>query len=494
MKAKKLYHSIWQILLLAAITSCDNYLDLSPVSSYNAESAYTTQQDFELSVNGIYDEFQKLSDYYVPVVIESRSDNISAISPYVSIYDEVKASQFIDDASNDVLANIWEGYWKIIDRSNAVLDNIESGEFDDEEYRSYYKGEAYFLRGYSYFQLGWMYGGVPLIDHQMTVDEIYQTARSTQDETFEFAASDLLQAINLLPEEWASAELGKATKYAAEGILVRLYMFQKEYSKAKTYLSDIISSGKYQMAENYKDCFTDEYDNSAEHVFQVQYISGSLGEGNEFPATCVPEDIRSDLFSTGGNSHAMPVSEDLYESYEEGDLRHDFTIMKGYTSSTGEINTTSLYYIKFAHGTVPSDKADYEVNMPILRYTDVKLMYAEILNEEGYDSGGEAFSILNAVRDRAGLDPLSSVEVPDQDAFRTAMLKERRLEFACEYLRWFDLIRTGNAYSVMNTFLKRSDEGNGSYQMQDYQTLFAIPQKELDSNPNTDYMWQNTGY
>ena len=120
------------------------------------------------------------------------------------------------------------------------------------------------------------------------------------------------------------------------------------------------------MAENYKDCFTDEYDNSAEHVFQVQYISGSLGEGNEFPATCVPEDIRSDLFPTGGNSHAMPVSEDLYESYEEGDLRHDFTIMKGYTSSTGEINTTSLYYIKFAQGTVPSDKADYEVNMPIL--------------------------------------------------------------------------------------------------------------------------------
>ncbi|MBL7971537.1 MAG: RagB/SusD family nutrient uptake outer membrane protein, partial [Prolixibacteraceae bacterium] len=117
-----------------------------------------------------------------------------------------------------------------------------------------------------------------------------------------------------------------------------------------------------------------------------------------------------------------------------------------------------------------------------------------VLNEEGYNSNGEAFTIINQVRSRAGLSALTSAKAPNQSAFRSAIFQERRSEFACEYLRWFDVLRSGNALTIMNNFLSRADQGSGKYQMKDYQTIFAIPQDELNNNPDTKYMWQNPGY
>jgi len=481
------------VLIPVAILSCTDYLDKEPISDYTTGGFYKTQDDFDHAVIGIYSLLQTLNSEYIPSNLEGRSDNIKAYQTGHENDGYAWCSMFTDNASTSTLTNIWYNYWKMIDRCNAVIDQIDGATFEDEARRSYLKGEAYFLRGYSFFQLGWMFGGVPKIDHQMNPTEIKTTPRKTQSETFTFAATDLIKATELLPETWAASELGKATKYSAQGILARLYMFQQKYSDAKPLLKSIISSGKYQMAASYGDCFIDTYDNSPEHLFQVQYTSGNVGEGNAFVAFEVPETFRSTLFPTGG-SLGMFVSDDLYNSYETGDLRRDFTIQKGWTNSAGEYNSVNLFYIKYAHGTLPTVKTDYAVNLPILRYTDVKLMYAEILNEEGYAANGEAFTILNEVRTRAGLAPLTSAQVATQAAFRAAMLKERRVEFACEYLRWFDLLRTGNAMSVMNTFFARSDEGSGKYKMEEYRSIFAIPQYELDVNSDERYMWQNPGY
>ena len=98
-------------------------------------------------------------------------------------------------------------------------------------------------------------------------------------------------------------------------------------------------------------------------------------------------------------------------------------------------------------------KDDWGVYLPILRFTDVKLMYAEVLNEEAYSATGEAFNIINQVRARANLTPLSSTTTPDKAAFRNAIIKERRVEFAFEGLRWMDIIRWGIAMDVMNAKL-----------------------------------------
>ena len=474
------------ILIIGA--SCKDYLDLSPISSYNAGSFYVTQSDFNLAVNGAYSELQSLYENNLFYTLEARSDNVDTDTEY----DYGIVSKFTDNATTSELLTVWERFWILVDRCNAIIDQIDDGTFDDESYRSYYKGEAHFLRGYAYFQLGCLYGGMPLIDHQMKVSEIKTTARSTQGETFDFAASDLEQAAGLLPGSWSSSELGKATKYAAEGILARLCLFQGKYAEAKSLLTDIISSGKYEMASDYENCFLDSHDISSEHVFQIQFTSG--GQGNAVPEASAPEQIKSELFPQSGKSSFLKVSDDLYDSYESGDLRRDISVQKGYLNNAGVVDLVTCFYIKYAHGTTSTTKYDRDVNLPILRYTDVKLMYAEVLNEEGYHAVGDAFSVLNEVRNRSGLSSLSSAEVPDQETFRYALMQERRSEFAFEALRWFDLVRTGKALSVINTFLSRADQESGKYKMHDYQKIFAIPQDELNNNPDTDYMWQNPEY
>ena len=122
-------------------------------------------------------------------------------------------------------------------------------------------------------------------------------------------------------------------------------------------------------------------------------------------------------------------------------------------------------------------------------------MYAETLNEIGYSPDGDAIDILNWNRNRAGLASLTSSDIPDQDAFRLAVEKERRLEFAFENIRWFDLLRTERASEVINAFLEVDTyPSKNDYELESYQLIFAIPQEELYRNPDKEYMWQNPEY
>lgn len=485
--------TIFVTIFLLSVTSCSDYLELNPISSYNAGSFYQTENDFELAINGVYAVLRDLHNGNIINTLECRSDNIQ--DDPINSYDQNKVHRFQNNESTPLLTNVWNSFWMMISRCNLIIDKIENASFTDENRKSYIKGEAYFLRGYAYFHLGFIFGGVPLIDREMKVDETKVTARSTQTETFDFAAGDLKTAASLLPETWPAKELGKATRYAAQGIHARLLLFQNKHSEAKILLENIINSGRYQMATKYSDCFLDKYDNSPEHVFQVQFMEGNVGQGNAWVAKAVHEFVVDSLFPWGGVSGSNLVSPALYDAYEEGDLRKVFSLRKGYTTKQGVVDTVSVFYIKYAQGTQPTSKSDYEVNMPVLRYTDVKLMYAEVLNEQNFVPDGEAFSILNEVRDRAGLNPLTSVDIPTPDAFREILLHERRLEFAGEYLRWYDLVRTGKAMSVMNNHFARSDEGGGGkYRMEEYHHIFPIPERELDVNRDRDYMWQNPGY
>ncbi|RIH62829.1 RagB/SusD family nutrient uptake outer membrane protein [Mariniphaga sediminis] len=493
MKSKNKLTNILIAVFLLLGTSCNDYLDLNPISSYNAGSFYQTENDFKLAVNGAYAVLRSLHNGSIINTLECRSDNIQ--DDPINSYDHNRVHRFENDESTPLLTSVWNNYWIMISRCNLILDKIDDASFDDEVAKGYIKGEAYFLRGYAYFYLGFLYGGVPLIDGEMKVDEIKVMARSTQTETFDFAAQDLAAAASLLPEEWSAKDLGKATKYAAQGIHARLLVFQKKFSEAKPLLESIINSGNYQLADEYSHCFLDSYDNSKEHVFQVQYMSGNVGQGNAWVANAVHEFVVDSLFPWGGVSGANLVSPALYNAYEEGDLRKTFSLRKGYITKQGVVDTVSIFYVKYAKGTQPSSRSDYELNMPVLRYTDVKLMYAEVLNEQNYVADGEAFSILNEIRNRADIEPLTASLVPTQDAFREILLHERRLEFAGEYLRWYDLVRSGKAMDVMNNHFTRTDEGGGGkFSMQEHHHIFPIPQRELDVNRDRDFMWQNPGY
>jgi hypothetical protein len=485
-------------VLLAVILSgaCSkNYLNLNPISAYSAGSFYKTQSDFELANAGIYNKLQGLYNYVIPFMLESRSDNTASLVSNLATYDWGNYASFTDNPLTGTTQTVWQGYYTVINAANEVLDQIGQGSFTDTARQRYLTGEARFLRGFAYFQLGWMYGGVPIIDHEMTTAQILVTGRASQDATLDSATTDLQAGVSMLPQAWPLAtDLGRATSYAAEGILARLYLFQKNFPAALPLLKDIISSGRYSMAASYPNCFLNTYNNSPEQVFQIQFLSGNVGQGTALPTWSVPLNIKSPMFPQGGNSIFLTLTHDLYLSYEPGDGRRDFTIQHGYTNTANQVDTTTCFYIKFAHGTVPTSYTDWGVNLPILRYTDVELMYAEVLNEAGYTPGGEAFNILNTVRARAELPTLTAATVPNQAAFRNTLFHERRMEFAGEYLRWFDLVRSGTALQVINTLLATPAEGGGAYTMKATNILFPIPGIELTINTNPTYMYQNPGY
>jgi hypothetical protein len=215
--------------------------------------------------------------------------------------------------------------------------------------------------------------------------------------------------------------------------------------------------------------------NNKEAIFDVQYRSGGIGQGNPWPNSFAPQNSGSAVIPFGGSGNNVPT-DDLVNDYEAGDQRKGATIATSYVNASGVTipgNFVKKYY------DVPTVANDNGNNIPIIRYADVILMYAECLNEAGYVAGGDAFTYLNEVRDRAGLDDLTAAEVPDQTAFRLAMEHERRVEFAFENLRWYDLVRTDRAIPVING---KSTQINLVNPVTPQNQVFPIPQSQIDIN------------
>ncbi|MBR1575497.1 MAG: RagB/SusD family nutrient uptake outer membrane protein [Bacteroidales bacterium] len=484
--------------LLLPLAACD-FLNPQPEDAYTVSVSYKTQDDFEKAVAGVYDSQQKLyagAECWFRAMI-LRGDEVRAGTGGSS---STGISNFLDDAKVPVLAAGWQYLWQMISRANMILCRIDEGDFKLEERRDFIKGEAYALRAWAYYTLCWQFGGMPLITSELSLKEVRTIPRSEASETFDLAEGDYKRAIALLPDRWEDADdTGRITKYAAMGGLARLYMFRSEFAKARFYLKQIIDSGLYDMEEQYVDCFLDSHDNGKERVWEVQFSGGLSGEGNTFISGLLPEGYNKEgdvnaLMPFNGYSTAMRIALDLMACYEPGDIRKSVSTVQNLVIA-GVKEPVYSYIIKYVHYSYrPQARDDWANNLPILRYTDVLMLYAECLNEDGYSAGGEAFRILNRVRARAGLPPYTSAELTNQASFRTALQEERRIEFAFEGLRWQDLLRWGIAQDAMTDHFSLADNGNGTYRMNDYQVLFPIPYDELSRYNDDTVMKQNPGY
>lgn len=476
------------------LTGCEGFLNEVPQSQYTVETFYKTPSDFDVAIAGVYAKQQALYNSLGGVFRMSitRSDDTLTDGQTAGYVDS--NDKFLDDATGSYIASLWSDLFTLVYRANSILDRIDDVEFTDSQMKSSIKGEALALRAWAYYTLGTSFGGVPLLDKAYSTPETRKIKRSTQEETFAFAEADYKAAIALLPGEWTGKNIGRITKYAAEGGLARLLMFQSKFAAAEPYLKDIIGCGKYKMATKYEDCFSDEYNNSPERLWEIQFTNGGLGEGNIMCNAMLPDGYHGDLCPFTGASAFLKVSTDMVNAYEPGDLRKDQSIVTGIMVGT----TPTDYYsiIKWLHWTkTPLDNNDFAVDLPVIRYTDVVLMYAECLNEAGYKAGGEAFDLINSVRSRARLSDLTSATTPNQEAFRKAIMQERRVEFAFEGLRWLDLVRWDKALEVMDAFLKQPENGNGLYKMDSNdRKLYAIPSQEIANYNDKSVMWQNPGF
>ena len=482
----KLYKFIAILVTGSLISSCnDEFLDLQPISSATTETFYKNADDIKNAVSGAYASLQaggiSTNNY---VFGEVRSDNTVPVASG-SVTDQDEFDRFYIRTTNPFIAGRWNDGYRAISRCNTILERIGAITLD-ENLKNRYIAETKFIRGLVYFELVRTYGDVPLILKEIrSPDEGYEYGRTPAAEVYAQIEKDLTEAEAVLPVLYTGGDLGRATKGAAKALLSKVYLTQKEYAPAATKFKEVIDLGIYSILPNYSEVFKVNNENNREIIFDIQFKAGGVGEGNPWPNAFAPENSGNVVIAFGGGGNNQPTA-DLVSAYESNDLRRDVSLATSYTNASGQsipYNFVRKYY------DVPATNGDNNNNIPVIRYADVLLMYAEALNEIGYQPAGEAFTYLNQIRSRAGLPALMATEVPDQQAFRLTMERERRVELAFEGHRWFDLVRTGRAIEVMNS---KKDQIKLVRPLTQNDLVFPVPQSQIDINK--EKIQQNPGY
>ncbi len=479
-------------ILLAVFTyqSCSkDFIELAPISNMNSASFYKSQADFNLAVNAAYSTFQTTGMFNQCMYIfgEMHSDNTETTWLPGNSFDLESVYTFQMNSANTWIHNAWNDMYSMILRCNLVLDRIEGAEMD-ATIKNRFKGEVSFLRGLTYFYLVQLYGGVPLILKETSVQEAYQFGRASVDEIYAQIILDLKNAEGWLPDRtgYTALNIGRATSGAAQGILAKVYLTRKDYPNAKVYLEKVMAQG-YDLLPAYAQLWDLKHENSIESIFEVQYKKGGFGTGSPFANRFAPRFSVNTIVAVGSTGSENSPTADMENAYEAGDLRKDISMAPGFVDPKTKLYTRFRYVKKYQD--VPFADWDSDNNWPVLRYADVLLMYAEVLNETGFQADGQAFQLLNRIRTRAGLPPKTSgnsnpnLKVSSQQAFRLAVEQERRVELAFENHRLYDLLRTGRMIEVLSA---------KGYKVSTKDLVLPIPLEVIQSNP--EKITQNPGY
>ncbi|GAB3573481.1 RagB/SusD family nutrient uptake outer membrane protein [Spirosoma luteolum] len=461
-------------LLLSACQS--NFLDLTPQSQPNADNFYQTANDFNNAVNGAYDVLQSSNQYGgdFNTLLEARSDNVLDNDPSSNAGLRYNIDRFIEPTTNTILRDTWGSLYAGINRTNQILDKIDGagqpgagqpGTGIDAGLKARYKGEAQFIRALSYFNLVRLWGAVPLVLKAGSTADARTYTRNPVADVYAAIENDLTDAAAGLPATYTGTDVGRATSGAAKALLGKVYITQKKFAQAVPVLREVIAAGTYRLLPNVADVFLVTNKNNAEILFAVKFrkgVGGALPEGHGlFYGTNIGDNIEPSLRA----------------AYPAGDKRQPLTVQIPVPSNVNVV-PRKWYDEVSATNDVGND-------VPVLRYADVLLLYAEALNEVGYQATGDALTSLNAVRNRAGAPVYTAAQLATQAAFRDAVLNERRLELALENDRWFDLVRTNTAVSALQV-TKITVPAN--------RLLYPIPQAEIDTYNNPATFPQNPGY
>ena len=479
--------------LTLSLPSCKKFVELTPISDATSATAYSTASEAEAALIGAYDSFS--SEYYIWDNIlfgDVISDNHYAGGDNSEIFAIDKLE--ITPTNSRLFAN-WSQLYSAIAKVNTVLQKIPlitDPNLDVNNRRKEILGEASFLRAFHYYQLVRLWGGVPLVTEPVSSTSPSDTnkPRATEAEVYAQIIKDLEFAIINLPDTYAggaSVTKARATKGAANALLSKVYAQKadKNYTEVLKYANAVINGpAAYQLLNNYADLFDGAHYNNAESILEVQFTGGP--EANWGPQMVLPPTVSGDTWRK-----FVTPSKDLVSAFtSEGDnVRKNANILfenapwsDEYWSIAVGGSVPFAYKWKSANGWASTNR------QYLLRLGDIILLKAEALNE--LNRPAEAKVELDRIRVRAGLLATTSLT---QDALRTAILKERRLELAQEGQRWDDLKRAGRAVEVMNSLneidLRTNTKTN--YNVVATDLILPIPQQELNRNTN---LIQNPGY
>ncbi|WP_028296523.1 RagB/SusD family nutrient uptake outer membrane protein [Olivibacter sitiensis] len=481
------------LLGVIMVTSCVPNLDLDRLDAQSVNSYYKNADDANAATIALYGLIRDLyrdEVINVPNVV-AADDGIPFLTGNA---DRVALWNYNITSVNTFIGSIWASSYTGIQRSNVVLNRVSPIAMD-ETLKNQFLGEARFLRALHYFNLVRFYGGVPIELNEVTSLENVALPRSSVDAVYDVIIADLQEAINTLPTQYTGTDIGRATKGAARGLLAKVYLtragtdgaspyWQEAASQAKT----LIDMGIYDLWDDYAQVFSLQNRCGKESLFEVLYITNL--SGNNFTTGYAP---RGAPIVPGTGSGILRVSKDLFDSYGDTDSRKAVTFLTSYTNpSSGALvqlsadNTDpalAVSFWKLADLTSTVGGAGGK-SFPVLRYSDILLIYAEALNEANNGPTAEAYWAINRVRNRAQLTSLAGLS---KQQFKEAVLSERRKELCFEGNRWFDLVRTGQLVEAV----KNENSFSRNAAISNINVRFPIPQREMDINES---LVQNEGY
>jgi hypothetical protein len=379
-----------------------------------------------------------------------------------------------------------------IARCNYIMEYKDKTDFEGKEVII---GQTRFLRAYYYFELVKFFGDVPLvIDKRLGAEEVTEIPRTPKAEVYAQIEADLNFAISNL--DWNNPVKGRADKGAALALLGKVQLYQNKFSAAASTFEQVITQGGYSLVADYESLWTEVGEDNSETVFDVEY-SGLEGgsyecliclEGNAAGGFHGIRQYNGPKYGDG-NSYNLPTAA-LYNAFAPNDPRRDLTVLDidafiaaqpnpgSITYAIGGGGHTGYYNNKYIKRLdelgLPDNDLTSPLNYKAIRYADVLLMAAEAYNKSGND--GKALQYVNEVRARVSMAPLASAGTQLYED----ILLERRYELSGEGLRFFDLVRTGQAAQYIQGFVPGKHE------------LFPIPQVEIDLAGGN---WsQNNGY
>lgn len=512
------YIKYLMILVGLQLASCNNVIDLYPQSNLNTGTYYTTLDEVKAGLTGCYNGLQAPMAFEWQMT-ELRTDNSKQGVPASTSStnrDLSDLDMFLPATIHSAVYSYWLTSYNNIRNANIVLDrlgvvyNPSSGLIDlktieikiSDSDRKQLAGEALFIRAYHYFNLARLYGGVFLIHTPISASEAKTINRSSIDDIYKLIDADLKFATtNLSAAKFGSiptANIGRANQWAAKALLGKVYLTLNKKADAVTLLQDIVSNSGYSLQKNYADVFSIANEMNSEILFSVRYKAGGLGLGSPFGNGFAALNSGSTIINGSGLGNNYPTT-DLNSFYTTPDLRKDANI-----AVFGTGTASRLYVKKYLSPVILS--GDGESDWPVIRFSDVQLMLAEA---QGFLP--TSITLINIVRTRAGLAVLPST-VNSVDTFEQALADERRLEFAFENHRFFDLIRFNKTMTTIkveqvlkNHFAKEYSTHYNQYpaplltlvELQANVTpeklLLPIPQREIDTNPALN-ITQNPGY
>lgn len=499
----KLFIKTLALLSIAIfLSACEGFLDRQPLGLATDQNFYNDPLNAELAVNAVYEAttrgegpspFGWLAHNYEFMIGDILSDDAAKGSTPSDYLELQNMERWTNEPGSGIAAAFWTNNYRGVFRANTVLGNLPEATFD-EALKTRLLGETHFLKGYFYFYLVKIFGGVPIFREELSPEEVRNVSRASLEETFAYVVEELQMAADMLPRrsEYATKDLGRATKGAAQAYLARVYMMEvglgingRTWQDVYDMTSAVVNSGEYSLASNYATIWEEEGENNSESIFEIQFATNSFESGDQ--KTGSNENIFQNNRSLWGWGFNNPT-QGLFDAFEANDPRRPCTIIQNGDVAHGlaqEIATPDAnetgYLNRKANIAQPQPGKSGPQNLRKMRYADVLLMHAEAAYHLGNES--EARDMVNMIRERAlqatmpkgaiednpaGYDPypagaldgaLPPIEgsVTGQDLL-DAIWQERRVELGMEALRFHDLVRTGRYLDALDAAYRSNCE------------------------------------